>query len=154
MGRQGLCISGMVGILVIAPRGLGIFLGCVKVYSSRLHQARSRCLMSASRSEIFASTARRHASVHLTSAPSSKEVKVLANRRFAFSFRRSSRLACGPLPPKMACAAWCSWLHRWHSWPPGRLPVWHRGGVPSPNLIHLSTLLSTIVVKNKGENSE
>ena len=107
--------------------------------------------MSASRSETFASTARRHASVHLTSAPSSREAKVLATRRFVFSFRRSSRLACGPLPSKMACAARCSRLHRWHNWPPGRLPVWHRGGVPSPNLMHLSMLLSAIVVKNEGE---
>ena len=107
--------------------------------------------MSASRYAVFASTARRHASVHLTSTPNSSEAKVLATRRFVFSLRRSSCLACGPLPSKMACAARCSQLHRWHSWPPGRLPVWHRGGVPSPNLIHLSTLLSTIVVKNKGE---
>ena len=111
--------------------------------------------MSASRSEIFASTARCHASVHLVSAPNSREAKVLARRRFAFSFRRSSRLACGPLPSKMARAAWCSRLQFWHSWPPGRLPVWHKGGVPSPNLMHLSALLSAIALwKNKGRRDD
>ena len=108
--------------------------------------------MNASRSEIFASTARCHASVHLVSALNSREAKVLARRRFAFSFWRSSRLACGPLPSKMARAAWCSRLQFWHSWPPGRLPVWHKGGVPSPNLMH--SLLLAIALRNKGRRDD
>ena len=110
--------------------------------------------MSAFRSEVFASTARCHASVHLVSALNSREAKVLARRRLAFSLSRSSRLACGPLPSKMARAAWCSRLQFWHSWPPDRLPVWHRGGVPSPNLMHLSALLSAIALLDKGRRDD
>ena len=110
--------------------------------------------MSASRSEILASTAWCHASVYLVSAPNSREAKVFVRRRFAFSFRRSSRLACGPLPSKMARAAWCSRLQFWHSWPPGRLPVWHKGGVPSPNLMHLSALLLAIALLDKGRRDD
>ena len=57
--------------------------------------------MSASLSEVFAATARRHPSVTLTSASYSIEAKAFARRKFRFSRCRSSRLACGVLPSKV-----------------------------------------------------
>ena len=37
MGRQGICMSGMVGILNITPRGFSIFLGLRRGVFLRLH---------------------------------------------------------------------------------------------------------------------
>ena len=72
--------------------------------------------------------------------------------RFWFSLSRSSLLACGPLFSYKSRANRRSLSHCWHNWPRGRLLAWHKGGVPSPNLTHLLTLLAAMMLVKQGRS--
>ena len=77
---------------------------------------------------------------------------MLTKLRFWFSLSRSALLACGPLFSYKSRANRCSLSHCWHNWPRGRLLAWHKGGVPSPNLTHLLTLLAAMMLVKQGRS--